>query len=221
MSTKITTHYFEWRGRQYFRGNAHLVEPGSFGTKRHTIGIKAYIEPAGTIKPEHLDGRLTFNTRATIDWSTVSRGDLQAGADLNFLSLGQQGALSFEYSQARSAKLELIKLSIDETPLICVLNDAGVARDFLAREGGDGRVVSEYWVVVEAALAEAFAASGGVGIKAYGSHAQLTISGGAMGSQTVNLSPGTTFAYTLHRVTRWSKGKDSVEAVEADYKGKS
>ena len=138
-------------------------------------------------------------------------------------SLGIQGALSFDYSKAKSAKLELINLSIDEIPLIRVLNDAPVARDFLAKEGSDGRVVSEYWIVVEAALAEAFEASGsaGIAVKAFGNQANLTIGGGKHGSQTVTMSPGTTFAYKLHKVSQWSKGKESVEAVEAAYKGMS
>lgn len=223
MSTKITAHYFEWGGNKYFRGNAHLVEPGTYGKKKDPIGIKAFIEPAGTIKPANLDGRLKFNTRVKVDWSSVSKGDLEADANLNFLGLGKQGALSFDYDKAKSAKLELINLSIDETPLIRVLNDAGVARAFLAREGGDGRVVSEFWVVVEAALAESFEASGsaGIAVKAFGSQAGLSISGGKHGSQTVTMSPGTTFAYKLHKVSKWSQGKESVEAVEADYKGMS
>jgi hypothetical protein len=223
MSTKITTHYFEWNGQKYFRGNAHLVEPGTYGEKKDPLGAKAYIEPAGKIKPLHLDGKLKYNTRTQVDWATVSGGELQAGADLNYLSLGKSGAISFDHSKAKSARLELINLSIDETPMIRMLNEAGIARDWLAKEGGDGRIVSEYWIVVDAELSEYFATTAGlsVGVKALGSHAGLTLSGGAQGTQTVTMSPGTTFAFKMHKVSDWSKGKDSVLKVEADYKGMS
>ena len=221
MSTKITTHYFEWGVHKYFRGNAHLVSPGCFGEKKDPIGIKAYIEPAGKVKPEHLDKRLKFNTRVRIDWATVSAGELQAEADLNYLSLGKSGALSFDLARAKSARLELVNLSIAEGPLIRMLGDADVARSFLADEGADGRIVSEVWIVVDAELGEHFATSGsaGVAVKAFGSHAGLTISGGVQGTQTVTLSPGTTFAYKMHKVSDWSKGKKEVLKVEADYKG--
>ncbi len=221
MSIKITTHYFEFGANKYFRGNAHLVEPGTFGEKKDPIGSKAYIEPAGTVKASHLEGRLKFNTRVKIDWDSVSSAELQTGAQLRYLSLGVDGALAFDYSKAKAAKLELVNLSIDELPLVRLLNDADVARSFLAKEGSDGRVVSEYWIVVDAKLGEHFATSGGgtIGVEAFGSNVKLTVSGGVHGSQTVTMSPGTTFAYKMHKVSDWSKGKESVEKVEADYKG--
>ena len=223
MSTKITTHFFEWGGQKYFRGNAHLVEPGTYGRKKDPVGAKSYIEPAGKIKPLHLDGRLKFNTRTKVDWASVSASELQADAELNYLSLGKSGALSFDHAKAKSARLELVNLSIDENPMIRMLNEADIARDWLAREGGDGRVVSEYWIVVDAELGETFATSAGlsIGVKAFGSVAGLTLAAGSQGTQTLMLSPGTTFAFKMHKVSDWSKGKDSVLRVEADYKGMS
>lgn len=224
MGTKITTHYFEYGVNKYFRGNAHLLEAGHFGKKKDPIGIKAYLEPVGKVKPEHLDGRLKFNSRVKIDWNTVSKADLEADADLNFFGLGKSGALSFDHAKAKSAKLELINLSIDENPLKVMLNtDANVARNFMAEEGNDARIVSEVWIVVDAELGEHFvtSGSGGVGVKALGSTASLSISGGIRGTQTVTLSPGSIFAYKLHKVSEWNKGKTKVEGVEADYKGLS
>jgi hypothetical protein len=224
MATKITTHYFEFGVHKYFRGNSHLLEPAHFGEKKDPLGAKAYLEPAGKVKPEHLDGRLRFNTRVKIDWNEVSKGELEAEADLHYLSLGKSGALSFDHAKAKSAKLELVNLSIDENPLKVMLNtDANVARNSLADEGADGRIVSEVWIVVDAELGEYFATNGsaGLGIKAFGSTAGVVVSGGKQGSTTVTLSPGTTFAYKLHKVSDWNKGKTKVEAVEADYKGLS
>ncbi|NRF72353.1 hypothetical protein HLB44_35785 [Aquincola sp. S2] len=224
MATKITTHYFEFGVHKYFRGSAHAIEPATYGEMNDPVGIKAWLEPAGKVKPEHLDGRLKFNTRVRIDWNTVAKGDLEAEADLNYLGLGKSGMLSFDLSKARSAKLELVNLSIDESPLIRMLNnDANIARNFLAEEGSDGRIVSEVWIVVDAELGEHFATSGaaGVAVKAFGSTAGVVVSGGKHGTQTVQLSSGTTFAYKVHKVSDWNKGKTQVEKVEADYKGLS
>lgn len=224
MSTRITTNYFEYGVHKYFRGNAHLLEAGHFGKKKDPIGIKAYLEPAGLVKPEHLDGRLKFNSRVRIDWNTVSKVDLEAAVSLEFFSLGKSAALSFDHAKAKSAKLELINLSIDENPLKVMLNtDANVARSFMADEGGDARIVSEVWIVVDAELGEHFVTSGSavVGVEASGSSANLRVSGGIRGAQTLTLSPGSTFAYKLHKVSGWNKGKTQVEAVEADYKGLS
>ncbi|MBL8350375.1 MAG: hypothetical protein JNL87_08655 [Burkholderiaceae bacterium] len=224
MGTKITTHYFEYGVNKYFRGNAHLLEAAHFGEKKDPIGAKAFVEPAGKVKPEHLDGRLKFNGRVKIDWNTVSKSELEADADLHFFGLGKSGALSFGHAEAKSAKLELINLSIDELKLKAMLNtDANVARKFMADEGSDARIVSEVWIVVDADLAEHFVTSGagGVGVEALGSTAKISVSGGTRGTQTLTLSPGSTFAYKLHKVSEWSKGKTKVEAVEADYKGMS
>lgn len=224
MSTKISEHYFEYGVHKYFRGNAHLLQPAKFGKKYDPIGIKAYLEPAGQVKPEHLDGRLKFNTRVKMDWSTVSAADLEADADLNYLGFGKSGALSFDLGKARSAQLELVNLSIDENPLKTMLNtDADVARNFMADEGGDARIVSEVWIVVDAKLGQQFAASGngGIGVKALGSTISLTVGGSSQGAQTVTLSPGTTFAYKMHKASKWNKGKTRIEDLEPDYKGMS
>lgn len=224
MSTKITKHYFQFGVNKYFRGNAHLIEPAHFGEKKDPLGAKAYLEPAGKVKPKHLDGRLRFNTRVKIDWDTVDKADLEADADLNFLGLGKSGALSFDLGKAKSARLELVNLSIDENPLKAMLNqDADIARRSMADEGKDARIVSEVWIVVDAELGQRFATSGsaGIGVEALGSTAQITLGGGKTGQETVTLSPGTTFAYKLHKVSDWNKGKTRVEAVEADYKGMS
>jgi NAD(P)-dependent dehydrogenase (short-subunit alcohol dehydrogenase family) len=98
--------------------------------------------------------------------------------------------------------------------------DADGARKFLAEEGHDGRIVSEVWVV-DAELGEHFAAYGATSasVQAFGSSLDVTVTGGKYGSQTITLSPGTTFAYKLHKVKDWNKDKTQIEDMEADYKG--
>jgi hypothetical protein len=54
---------------------------------------------------------------------------------------------------------------------------------------------------------------------AKGAELQVTVTGGKYGSETITLSPGTTFAYKLHKVKDWNKGKTQIEDMEADYQG--
>jgi hypothetical protein len=52
-----------------------------------------------------------------------------------------------------------------------------------------------------------------------GADLELTASGGTHGSQTVAISGGMTFAYLLHKVKEWNKGKTQIENMEDDRKG--
>lgn len=58
MATNLTENYFEYGVHKYFRGNAHLVELGTYGEKKDPIGAKAYIDPQNYVLPAHLVGRV-------------------------------------------------------------------------------------------------------------------------------------------------------------------
>lgn len=222
MAKPVTQHYFRYGTNKYFRGNAHLVELCTYGDKHDPIGAKAYLDPQNKVKREHVESRVQFGTRVKIDWAEVSQADLEADAVLKFFGLGKSAAASFDYAKAKSARLELINLYINEGPLKTMLNnDADGARNYLADEGGDGRIVSEVWVVVDAELGEQFATYGEAtaSVEAFDSSLKLTVSGGKNGTQTLVISSGTTFAYKLHKVKDWDKGKTKIEDMEADYKG--
>lgn len=224
MDTSITQYRFETGGMSYFRGNAHLVELGTYGQKKDPIGAKAYVDPQSKVTADKLASRVKVGKPVKIDWSKVSKVDLEAEGVLKFFGLGKKGAASFTHEQARTAKLELLNFSISEGPLQQLLNtDADGARGFLADEGDDGRIVSEAWVVVSVELGQHFAthAAASAGVKAFGSSLDVSVSGGQQGTQTITLSAGTTFAYKLHKVKDWNKGKTQIENMEADYKGMS
>ena len=225
MSIKITKHYFQFGIHKYFRGNAHELELGHYGQKKDPIGAKAWLAPHDKIKPVHMKGRVKFNTRTQIAWNEVTSADLDTGGALTYYGINFSGAKSFSHSHAKSAKLELISLSIDEGPLEDMINADRPARKEMADEGNDARIVSEVFMVVEAELAEHFQTYGrttaGVEVKAVNGDAQLTVSGGVRGTQSIVLSKGTTFAYRLHKITDWNKGKTQVEDVDPDYKGMS
>lgn len=222
MPTKINDHYFQYGALKYFRTNAHLVELGTHGEKKDPIGAKAYLDPNGKIKASHLANRPVKISTAEINWSDIKQADLESGLSLKFLGLGRKHGLSFGYSKAKSANLQLVNFAIAETPLKrCLNNDADIVRNSLADEGNDARVVSEVWVVAEAELADHIDMyySTDHEWSALGNSLDLTVSGGKHGSQTITIGEGTTFAYKLHKVKKWNKGKTKVEDLEADYKG--
>ena len=55
MGTNLTENYFEYDNQKYFRGNAHLVEMGTYGKKKDPIDPKVYLDPQNKVKREHLD----------------------------------------------------------------------------------------------------------------------------------------------------------------------
>lgn len=217
----ITASSFKYGTITYFRGKAENVEMGSYGEKKTPFGGAPYLSVQNKVKSEYLNGRVKFATRCEIDWSKQSQAAVEAN-DISYFGLGVKGAVSGSYSKAKSASLDLVKLAIDEGPLKTMLNnDASGARNFLRDEGGDGRIVPEIWVVMEAKLAEHFQTSGSISVSGTvnGVSADITASGGSQGTQTITISKGSTFAYLLFKVKKWNSGKTKIEDLEDDTVG--
>lgn len=222
-NTKITAHAFEFNSTKYFRDNTHVVELCSTGEKKDPVGAQASLEVNDRVMSTILAKyRVKTTLPAKIDWEKTSKVDLEAQAVLKFFGLGKSVAAGFTYESGKSAKLELIYVSMDLGPLKEMLNkDAGAARSYLAKEGGDGRIVNGVWVVVVAELSQHFSAYGSasVSVQASGSSASVSASGGKNGTQTMILAPGSIFAYSLAKVTKWNKDKTAIEDLDIDDKG--
>ena len=222
MGTKITDNYFEYEGTKYFRRNAHLLDLASFGEKKDSAFAPGFLEEHGTVKAEYVAKRAEVNAPVGINWSTVSQSDIGAGVTLKFFGIGVDTAQSISLSDTKSGELKLVPISIPEGKVIGMLNEADGARNFLADEGNDGRVLTKIWVLMDGQLASEFSqgANNQVTVKALGQSVSISVSGGKSGSQSIQLSPGATFAYALHKVKKWTDNKKTkVESVEADYKG--
>ena len=220
MSTKITDSYFEYGTLKYFRGNAHMLQIGSYGEKKDPVGAKSHIDPQDKVNGKFLAGRVIKGGSISIDWSQATKTIFEINGFLKFF--GKDGKLETNgsYEKVKSAKLKLFNFYMDETPLKIMLNgDAGSARAFMAKEGNDARIVSEIWVAMEAELAEEFdnVTSGGLSITGDDFGVQVKVSHGKSGSTSISLSPGTTFAYKNHKVKNWTDHKTKIENLEADY----
>lgn len=218
---KITENKFEYNNLGYFRGNAHLVELATYGEKKDPIGAKAYIDPYGKVKREYLNAqRVVKGLPIAVDWSQTSKADFGADVTFNAFGLNWNVFANYGYDKIKEAKLKLYSLSMPIGPMITMLNtDASVARNYLADEGADGRIVSEVWVLMEGALADHFSSSTSLTVGQRALDLAVTASGGTQGTQTIVLSAGTTFAYGMHKVSDWNSGKTRVEAMEDDKKG--
>lgn len=220
MATKITEHCFEFGAMKYFRGNAHLVEIGTYGEKKDPIGAKAYLDTEGTVNREYLASRVEKGKPVGVAWEQTTKAELEVNGPIPVFGLTLNVATGFDYGKVKTADLKLFNLSIAETPLKQMLNnDAVSARKFFAQEGNDARIVSEVWVVMEAELAEHFNTSGALAVSVKGVDMNVTAKGGKHGTQTITLSKGSAFAYKLHKVKDWNKDKTQILGMEADYKG--
>jgi hypothetical protein len=225
--SRVDKHTFVYNGERYFRDKSEDVLMCSYGEKEDPLGTKASLNVTNHVDRNLLKGRVRYVTTADVDWSRQAKVDVEAQGGLKYFVVSGEAGASFSYEKAKSAKLKLAKFVIDEGPLQQMLNtEATGARRFLAQEGRDGRIVSTIWVVVEAKIAESFAASGtktadieAEVLSAAKVRISTKASASAKGRTTIVWEPGTTFAYLMHRVSKWNKDKSRVEELDIDAKG--
>lgn len=224
-STKVAKHFLKHDNIKYFRSNASSIQLGSFGRKKDPVGAMAYLSVHNQVDAQHMVGRARYMGRSTIDWDDTSSAEWTSEGKVTYFTVNGSGTAQADLSRGRQAHLELVKLGIDTGDLQAMLNQsAGGARSYLSREGRDARIVSTIYVVVEAEIAETFSSVVGSGgqvaatlTKALSLEFGAEHSGSTGGKVRVVASPGTTFAYGLHKVTDWNDGK--IRSMEDDRKG--
>lgn len=224
---KITKNFFEFGGVKYHRGGAEDILLGSAGDKEDPVGPKSRLAVHTSIPRDKLRGKIRNVTTASIDWSSQSKAEVDTSGGLKYLTFEASGTGTFSYETAKSAKLKLMKVVVDEGALTRILNEeAPGVRKYLKEEGRDGRLVGAVWIVAHAKIVDSFAtavSSGGSVSADLTKAAELELTahhkGGTQSSSTVVLRPKTTFAYLMYKVTKWDK--DKVGNMEADEHGLS
>lgn len=223
MSAKITDGYFEYEKQKYFRRNAHTLELGVFGQKKDSPFAPGFLEREDVVKREHLESRVKTYGPIEVNWESVSQSDIGTDVKLKFFGIGAETAQDISLGNAKTAKLKLIMFYVDEGPLKTMLNtDASAARQFLAKEGNDGRIVSGVWTLMDGELSNTFSSKvgGSLSVKVLGQSIAVSASNSKSGTSTVQLAKGSTFAYMLHKVKKWTdKSETKIENMESDYKG--
>lgn len=214
---KIKDNYFKAPdGNRYFRRNAPAVVVGSYGEKKEPVTQANYLAVEGHIKYDLLNGKIRELKPVEIDWSRENKADVEANVEYYFV-VG--GTAKFSYKKAIEAHLKLIRFHIEQAALENLLNkDANKAREELKEEGKDARVCSSTWVVMSGEIAERFDTSAALEVSGTTSDGlSITAKGGAAwkGSEKITFTPGTVFAYGLHKVKKWNGNK--IKEMEDDW----
>ncbi len=203
-------------GNRYFRRNAPAVSVGSYGEKKEPATQANYLAVEGHIKYDLLDGKIKKLKPVEIDWAREKKIDVEANVEWYFVV---DGTAKFTHGKAVEAHLKLIRFHIEQATLENILNkDANKVREELKKEGNDARVCSSLWAVMSGELAERFDTA--VELEVSGNVTEglsITAKGGASwsGSEKITFSPGTVFAYGLHKVKKWNG--DKIEEMEDDW----
>lgn len=203
-----------FNGVHYFRGHAESVVIGSYGEKRTPVTQQNYLEVQSDLPANKL--KVNTVTIADIDFSRSREADIKLG--LKAADTGATGAAAL--SDLKAGKLKLVKLEMRLGDLRDVVNTlSGVLGD-LKGYGADARVAHQIFVVLEASLAQTFAASGDVSFTRTGSALKMSASasGSVSGSTSVTFSAGTTFAYLLANPD-FELGKQRIKKFTDDQHG--
>jgi hypothetical protein len=214
---EIRDNYFKAPdGNRYFRRNAPQVWVGAWGEKKQPLTQANYLAVEGNVRYGLLDGKVKKLKPVEIDWARERTADVEATATKYFVA---GGTAAFTHGRAVEARLKLVRFHIDESVLERLLNnDANTVRASLKKTGNDARVCTSAWVVMSGELAERFDTSASLEVSGTTADGlSITANGGGnwKGSETITFSPGTVFAYGLHKVRKWND--DRIEDMEDDW----
>ena len=77
----------------------------SFGEKKDPIGAKAYIDVQNTVDSDFVAKRVKYNTTLEIDWSKLSKADVEAEGELKVFGLNSETAASAGYERSRAPEV--------------------------------------------------------------------------------------------------------------------
>ncbi|MEM7522418.1 MAG: hypothetical protein AAF360_01385 [Pseudomonadota bacterium] len=217
----IGENHVTYDGNKYFRRNAQRIELCSHGRKKEPLFGVNYMSVSAKIARRHLEKTpVKIYGPIEVNWSVLSEEELNQWGGLKFFGFNAAAADTFTLRTAVEQSLKLMCVWINETPLInCLNRDAGKVREEMADEGKDARIASSILIVTEARLAEHFATQSSTSLTVDAMNADIGITAGTgrVGSKTIRLAAGTTFAYGLHKVKKWKKGKEEIDSLEDDW----
>jgi hypothetical protein len=213
--------HIEYDGNKYFRRNAGSVELGSHGRmKKPAFGVN-YMSVSAKIARRHLENRpIKVGDPIEVNWSSVTDEELNQWGILKFFGVTAGVADTFNQQTAIDHNLKLVRVWINENPLTkCLNEDADAVRESMAKEGKDARVVSSILILMDSDLATHFASQSDASITVSSISSDLGISAGTgrVGTKTIQLTPGTTIGYGLHKVKKWTKNKEQIDRLEDEW----
>lgn len=205
MKVIVKDSHLNFGGVTYFRGHAEEIQLGSYGEKRTPLTKMNYLEAKG-----RLDGAKMKKANASvvsIDSTQSKKGDFTGTVKAIIKGIPVSLTGSTAYDKLVKEELKLLKISVMTEDMKRAINDSPAARDNLDKYGNDARVAHQVFMIIDAEMSTVFSRDSTVELTAGGGPVKATVGGsfGSKGSTTVEISPGTCFAYLLAKID-WKKG---------------
>lgn len=214
-TANVKDNHLNYDGKNYFRGGAEDVELGSYGEKRTPLTKMNYLEVKGKVPVPNMAKAVA--TVADIDQSKFSKNDIKA--DVQAIIDGVKVKLKPEvaFQKLTNNELKLVKLTVLPNDMKTALNKSAGALSDLKNYGRDARVAHQIFVVMDAKLATNFTNNVTVDLSASKGPMEVKLGVGhsSGNNTTVQISPGTTFAYLLADVD-WDDNKTKVVDMDDD-----
>ena len=215
----IKENHIKVSGIKFFKGNAPVVEYGSYGELKKPLFSANYLEKQDRLPAPKMDGKIKQATTVEIDTKKTSKSDFLANVNVG----GVFGVDSdTAWSKAKKGEYKLVWLTIDLADLKSAFNNAPKARNNLASYGNDARAANQVFIALEAEEAERVASGTRFDVSVKAGALNLNVQGGSNSSRgtDVSLAPGTCYAYLLAK-PHWNKGKSQIEKFTDDQWGLS
>ena len=210
----IKENHIKVSGIKFFKGNAPVIEMGSYGKKKEPILATNYLEVQDRLPAPKMDGKIKQATVIEIDTNKTSKSDFLA--NINVLGVFGVNA-DAAWSKAKQGEYKLVWLTIGLNDLKKAFNSAPKARNNLASYGSKARVVSQLFIALEASEASKVASGTSFDISVKAGVLNLTAKGGTNGAggTDVSIASGTCYAYLLAN-PEWNKGKTQIDMFKDD-----
>ncbi|MGE0682137.1 MAG: hypothetical protein AB7P69_14720 [Candidatus Binatia bacterium] len=214
--------HLTYGGVAYFRGHAEEVEIGSIGEKRQPLTKQNYLEVKDRIPVNKIDA--VKSTVVEIDTTKLSKTDFKTKVAA-IVPIGGvpvpttfEGNVAFERLQSRA--LKLVKFSVMNNDMLKATNNSPEKLQYLIDWGGDARIAHQVFIVMDAKLSTKFDNNVNVTLSAgVDKLVKATVggNGSSSGETTVQMSPGSGFAYLLAKIDWDAKQKkNKTKIVDLD-----
>lgn len=213
---------FKYNGKSYYTAGAGEMLVGSIGEKRSPLGKPKNLDKKADISADKI-GELK-STVIDVRFDDASKRDIDALAPIVISGVPILVSAAEAHQGLMRGDLKLVHLRAEDQRLERAANDSPRRLDDLISWGRDARIVSQTFVVVEAAVAEKFRSNARVGVWGtdLGIGARVGGAGGRAGSVEVEYAPGATFAYLLAKITwdaKMKKNRRFIEDLDDDQYG--
>jgi hypothetical protein len=208
----VKENHLTYGGVAYFRGHAEEVEIGSIGEKRQPLTKQNYLEVKDRIPVDKING--VKSTVVEIDATKLSKTDFMTKVAAIVPIGGVPVPIKFEgdvaFAKLKSRELKLVKFSVMNNDMMKAANNSPQKLQYLIDWENDARIAHQVFIVMDAKLSTKFDNNVNVTLSmGVDKLVKATVGGGgsASGDTTVQMSPGSGFAYLLAKIDWDAKQK--------------